>query len=173
MIQTRVEYQAKASTDTLELVETFEVITGALFQQSFNRVKPDLERALRTEPPRRPWGRNDFVSDASRRAFFAKTGGRPYQRTGRYRFSWMVSLRQTEGGAGMVVSNNTPWAKWVGGTFDRSRDFQQRGHKRTGWPNAQKTTDFYKGAMLDDFGGRLNRFLDERLGTVTTSSRNR
>ncbi len=173
MISARVEYKAQATANAAHVVETFTVITAALFKQTYDKVGKEYERALRIEPPRRYWDKTDFVSDAQRRAFFAKTKGQAYQRTGKYRMAWIVSLLQTDGGGAIRASNDRPEARFVGGTFNRQRDFQQRGHKRTGWQSVRDTADTYNAAAVTDFTARKNKYLDSALGTSTTSTRNR
>lgn len=173
MIKQRLEYQAVASENALHVMETFQVITAALFKQTYDKEGKQFERALRVEPPRRYWDRTDFVNDASRRAFFAKTEGAAYQRTGKYRMAWVVSLLRTEDGAAIRASNNRPEARFVGGTFDRKRDFQQKGHTRTGWNRVRDTADTYNARMVTDFTARKNKYLNEALGASTTSARSR
>ncbi len=173
MISARLEYKAQATENAAHVMETFTVITGALFKQTFNKVGKEYERELRVEPPRRYWDKTDFVSDAQRRAFFAKTKGQAYQRTGKYRMAWVVSLVQTDGGAAIRASNDRPEAKFVGGTFNRQRDFQQKGHTRTGWNKVRDTSDKYNMAMVADFTARKDKYLNQALGTSTTSTRNR
>lgn len=173
MIQARVEFQGEVITAVENLAHDFNVISFALFRQTYNKVGKQMLYALRFTPPRRYWKGDDFVSDASRRAFFAKTGGKAYQRTGRYAKAWQVILRQTPNGGEIVARNDVAYAKFVGGSFNRSRDFQQPGHKRTGWPNAAATVDYWQEQAIEDFETRLDKTLDERLGRVAFSTRNR
>lgn len=173
MIRQRLEYRAVASENAVHVMETFQVITAALFKQTFDKVGKEFERALRVEPPRRFWDRTDFVNDASRRAFFAKTGGKAYVRTNKYRMAWVVSLLRTENGGAIRASNERPEAKFVGGTFDRKRDFQQKGHTRTGWNRVRDTADTYNARIVADFTARKDKYLNEAFGKSTTSTRNR
>lgn len=174
MISIRLEYETEVFTQIANDIETFNVIAYALFQQSFNKVKNPLLSDLRTTPRRRYWERQDFVSDASRRAFFAKTGGKAYQRTGKYAAGWSVTLRKTDGGGQIVIQKRESYAKFVGGSFARSgRDFQQRGHIRTGWKKSQLTTDARLMEAQKDFEQRVMKFIDDRWGKVSTRARNR
>lgn len=172
MIQTRVEYTSTALANAEDFCDTYATIAFALFRQSFNKARPDILRKLKVEPPRRYWEKSDFVSDASRRAFFAKTGGGAYQRTGKYRNAWAVVLEQTPDGGAIKTRNDVPYAKWVGGSFSRSQDFQQPGHKRTGWVNARNVMDEANREIIADFAQRRNKYLDERFG-VSVGTRNR
>lgn len=174
MIRIRLEYNADVFTQIANDIETFNVIAYALFQQSFNKVRNPLLSDLRKTPRRRYWERSDFANDASRRAFFAKTGGKAYQRTGRYAAGWSVTLKKTDAGGEIVIGNSEPSAKFVGGTFARSgRDFQQKGHIRTGWPRSQNTADKWLEAAQIDFEQRVNKYIDDRWGKVSTGTRNR
>ena len=173
MISQRIEYHAVATENALHVMETFEVITAALFKQTFDKVGKEYERALKFEPKRRYWERSDFVSDAQRRAFFAKTGGQAYTRTSKYRMAWAVTLIRMDNGGAIRASNDRPEARFVGGTFDQRRDFQQPGHTRTGWPRARDVAAEYNAKAVADFTQRKNRYLDQALGTATFTQRNR
>lgn len=174
MIQVRLEYDTEVLTEIENDIRSFEVIAFALFNQSLNKVKRPLLADLRKTPKRRYWERRDFASDASRRAFFAKTGGRAYTRTGRYAAGWNVEIRKTDNGGEIVIHNREPYAKWVGGSFARSgRDFQQRGHIRTGWPRTQDTTDKWTQALFTDFEQRVDKYIRDHWGRVSTGTRNR
>lgn len=172
-IRIRLEYDAQTFTQIATEIETFEVIAFALLGQSLDKVKRPFLSDLRKTPRRRYWERKDFANDASRRAFFAKTGGKAYQRTGQYAAGWDITLKKTEQGGQIVVSNKRPEAKFVGGTFSRSgRNFQQKGHIRTGWPSSQTTADKWLLAAQDDFAKRVDKYLSDKFGRVTTSRRN-
>lgn len=174
MISIRLEYDAEIFTQIANEIESFGVIAHALLGQSLNKVKPPFLSELRKTPRRRYWEAKDFANDASRRAFFAKTGGKAYQRTGRYAAGWTIKLQKTDDGGSIVVSNNTPYGKFVGGSFARSgRDFQQRGHIRTGWPRSQNTADKWLGEAQKDFEQRVDKYLSKELGRVVTTRRNR
>lgn len=173
MIRIRLEYNADVFTQIANDIETFNVITYALFQQAFNKVRPQVLRDLKQTPRRRYWEHSDFASDASRRAFFAKTKGQPYTRTGKYAAGWSVDLKKTDSGGQIVISNREPYAKFVGGSFARSgKDFQQKGHIRTGWPKSQNAADKWLQVAQDDFAQRVNKYVDERWGRIATSTRN-
>jgi hypothetical protein len=173
MIQIRLEYDEQVFTQIANDIESFQVIAFALLGQSLNKVKPLALADLRRTPRRRYWESSDFANDASRRAFFAKTGGKAYTRTGRYAAGWNMTLRKTDSGGEIVINNKEPSAKFVGGTFARSgRDFQQRGHIRTGWPKSQTTADKWLKAAQDDFEVRVGKYIDDRWGKVSTGTRN-
>lgn len=173
MIRIRLEYDTEVFTRIANEIETFEVIVQALLGQSLNKVRPPFLSDLRRTPRRRYWTRDDFASDASRRAFFAKTGGKAYQRTGRYAAGWQIRLQKTETGGAIVVSNRETYAKFVGGSFARGgRDFQQRGHIRTGWPRSQDTADKWLIEAQVDFEQRVSKYLSTEFGRVITARRN-
>jgi hypothetical protein len=174
MIRIRLEYSREAFTQIENDIETFSVIAYALLNQALNKVKQPFLAELRKTPRRRYWEAKDFASDASRRAFFAKTGGKAYQRTGKYAAGWSININKTEDGGQIVVSQKEPYAKYVGGTFARSgRDFQQKGHIRTGWPHSQDTADKWLLAAEEDFIQRVDKYLSNDFGRVSTSQRNR
>lgn len=173
MIRIRLEYNTEIFTQIANDIETFEVIAYGLFRQSFDKVKPQVLGELRKTPRRRYWERKDFASDASRRAFFAKTGGKAYTRTGRYAAGWSVTLKKTDNGGQIVISNREPYAKFVGGSFARGgRDFQQKGHIRTGWPKSQNVADKWLIAAQEDFEQRVDKYLSTQFGRVVTARRN-
>lgn len=173
MIRIRLEYNREVFTQLANEIETFEVIAYALLGQSLNKVKQPFLSELRKTPRRRYWEAKDFASEASRRAFFAKTGGKPYQRTGAYAAAWEIVLQKTEDGGAIVVRNRKEYAKFVGGSFARGgRDFQQRGHIRTGWPKSQTTADKWLMAAQDDFTQRVDKYLSTQFGRVITARRN-
>lgn len=172
-VQIRLEYTPEVFTQIANEIETFEVIAFALLNQSMNKVKPLALSELRKTPRRRYWEKRDFVSDASRRAFFAKTRGKAYTRTGRYAAGWNMTARKTDSGGEIVINNKEPHAKFVGGSFSRSgHDFQQRGHIRTGWPKSQVTTDKWLLAAQKDFEDRVGKYVETRFGRVGTNTRN-
>lgn len=176
MIRVRLEYDRETLTKIENDLETFEVIAYALFNQSFNKVRPPLLSALRKTPRRRYWEGKDFANPASRRAFFAKTKGKAYVRTGRYAAGWNVSIKKTENGGSLIITNTTPgdYGKFVGGSFARTgKNFQQRGHVRTGWPKSQDTTDKYLLEAQNDFEQRVAKYINTEFGRVSTSTRNR
>lgn len=173
MIQIRLEYNSEIFTQIQNDIQTFEVIALALLNQSMNKVRPPLLSELRKTPRRRFWERKDFANDASRRAFFAKTGGKAYVRTGKYARGWTVSLKKTDGGGSIIISNKEPAAKFVGGSFARSgKDFQAKGHIRTGWPKSQVTVDKWLVEAQKDFEQRVGKFINERWGNVSANRRN-
>lgn len=173
-IRVRLDYNAQSFINIEDFVQSFGAVVLDLFKETQEVIAPQFLAELRYTPPRRYWESGDFQSDAQRRAFFAKTGGRPYQRTGQYAQSWKIAFKQTQDGGQIVISNTAPYAKFVGGSFARSgRDFQQRGHKRTGWPRSADTVDFWLTAATEDFEKRLSKYIDESFGKVTISRRNR
>lgn len=173
MIQTRVEYSGQRLQAAERDAATFTVISFALFRQSYNKTRPALLRALTFTPNRRYWTKDDFASDASRRAFFAKTGGKAYTRTGRYAKSWQVNLVQTDDGGAVTARNDAEYAKFVGGSFSRSKNWQQKGHIRTGWPNAADAAEIYFNELLKDFGERMRKYARNDFANVSVSTRNR
>lgn len=174
MIAIRLEYDRETFTAIENDIETFGVIAFALLGQSLNKVKSPFLNDLKRTPRRRHWERKDFANDASRRAFFAKTKGQAYQRTGKYAAGWELKLQKTENGGEIVLRNREKYAKFVGGSFARSgKDFQQRGHIRTGWPRSQSTADKWLIAAEKDFMERVDKFLSQQFGRVVTARRNR
>lgn len=172
-IQIRLEYTPEIFTQIENEIETFEVIAFALLNQSMNKVRPPALSELRKTPRRRYWERKDFVSDASRRAFFAKTKGKAYTRTGKYAEGWTMTTRKTDNGGEIVINNKVPHAKFVGGSFSRSgKDFQQKGHIRTGWPKSQVTADKWLLEAQKDFEERVGKYVETRFGRVSTRTRN-
>jgi hypothetical protein len=173
-IRMRLEYDAQALIDIEQFAQDFGAVVFKLFKEIHAVIQPQMLAELRYTPARRPWEAKDFQSDAQRKAFFAKTGGKPYQRTGQYARGWSVTVKQTNDGGQIVVTNSTPYGKFVGGSFARSgKDFQQRGHKRTGWPRSSATADFWIEAAQEDFERRLAKYVDESIGTVSLGRRNR
>lgn len=182
MIRIRLEYNSEIFTQIANDIETFEVLTKALFKQSVNKVKPDALRELRLTPARRQWKKEDFANDKSRKAFFASTKGKPYERTGKYAAGWQIEIKDTDTGGQMVISNNASsmnngkrvfYGKFVGGSFARSgRDFQQKGHVRTGWPKSQNTADKWLLVAQDDFEQRVTKYIGDKWGKVSTGTKN-
>jgi hypothetical protein len=95
------------------------------------------------------------------RWYFAAMNGRiPGVRiptaNGRYRRSGGLKRRmffksQERNGAIEVVAGNTgDKAKFVVGSFDRRRNYQVPGHRRTGWPLLAKTVDFWLDAADEE-----------------------
>lgn len=116
----------------LEKISQFtEIFPAAMIEtakRTFNqRIRLGLLAQLRKYPKRRYWTREDFASDASRRAFFAKTGGKPYQRTGRLAGGWRTDISTTDNAIAFSVTNSVPYEKWVSGQD------QVFGHAKTGW----------------------------------------
>jgi hypothetical protein len=174
VIKVRLEYSREILTKIENDLETFEVIAYALFNQSFNKVRQPLLAALRKTPKRRYWEGKDFANPASRRAFFAKTKGKAYTRTGRYAAGWNVSIKKTDEGGQLIITNTTNYGKFVGGSFARTgKNFQQRGHIRTGWPKSQDTTDKYLLEAQIDFEQRIDKYINTEFGRVSTTTRNR
>lgn len=156
MIRVRLEYSTDVFTQIENDIESFEIIAFALLRQSMDKVKRPLLSDLRKTPKRRYWEGKDFANDASRRAFFAKTGGKAYERTGKYAAGWDLNIRKTDSGGELVVANKEPYAKYVGGSFARSgRDFQQKGHVRTGHARSTDSNDKWAETVLDDFVQRV------------------
>ncbi len=173
-IRMRLDYQPEVLINLEQFVEDFGKVVYELFQETHAKIQAPLLAELRYTPPRRYWEGKDFQSDAQRRAFFAKTGGKPYQRTGKYAAGWRVTVSRAGEGGQMVITNLAPYGKFVGGSFARSgKDFQQRGHKRTGWPKSVHTADFWIEAATEDFEQRLAKYIDENFGVVRLGRRNR
>jgi hypothetical protein len=144
-----------------------------------------LLEELRTYPSRAAslpfvWSRNKEKNEKARRWYFAAirrgeipTSGGRYQRTGEYAKSWTGKLLKDGTTRTIRISNSYPAAKWIGGSFDRNRDFQIPGHKKTGWARSADTFDFYAEAAQEEMRKRFDRVFDEGFGKLRTRARNR
>lgn len=108
-------------------------------KREFNkRIRIGFHSSLRRTPKRRYWERKDFVNDASRRAFFAKTKGKAYVRTGNLNRNERVEVIETDNSITFTASNPTPYDRWVKGNR------QVKGHARTQWTKRSQTFDEWR-----------------------------
>lgn len=89
--------------------------------------------------------------------------GSRYVRTFRLQRGWAVTLQVDGGNAGvqidLVVTNSTPYTKWVVGTLTNvdalARQTQRDFHARNGWPLALNTTRYWFDQYADRFVNAL------------------
>lgn len=128
LIRTELIVDFSQTDKTFVQVSAFPETLKRVATRAFNqRIRLGLLSQLRKTPKRRPWTRGDFVSDKQRRAFFAKTHGQPYQRTGRLVAGWRTDLIVNDEAIAFTISNPASAEKYVQGKF------QQPGHAKTGW----------------------------------------
>ena len=128
LIRTEVVYDYARINELVVFSQQFPGLVKQVAKREFNqRIRLGLLAQLRKTPKRRPWDRTDFVNDASRRAFFAKTGGQPYQRTGALAAAWRVDIAEGDNAIAFTASNSKNYEKWVTGRR------QVKGHAKTGW----------------------------------------
>lgn len=127
-------------------------------RQAFNqRIRLPFLGQLRKTPRRRYWTGSDFVSDAQRRAFFAKTGGKAYQRTGELAAGWSVNLTVSDNAIAISASNKTPYEKWVTGSR------QQFGHAKTGWGKHEDVFDVWRRKTIAVITDEIEKLLLEAI----------
>ena len=124
------------------------------FSRSLNL--PILQQ-LRKTPKRRYWTAEDFESDAQRRAFFAKTGGKAYQRTGNYARGFKADIVEGDNFIDFGYVNPVPYARFVGGVD------QQFGHVRTGWPHSTAVVIEQRPRAVTVFGQAIEDYIDENI----------
>jgi hypothetical protein len=124
------------------------------------RVNLPILQQLRKTPPRRYWTGDDFVNDASRRAFFAKTKGKAYVRTGKYAAGWQADIQETETSISFGYINPVDYSGFVGGQQ------QVKGHIITGWPNSADVITANQPRMAYVFGEAISQYLDEQIGAI-------
>ncbi len=125
---------------------------------AFNkRIRIGFHSALRKTPKRRYWERGDFANDASRRAFFAKTKGKAYKRTGALQRAEKVEVIEDDKSITFTSSNPTPYDKWVKG------DRQVKGHKKTDWKTRSKTFDEWRERTGNAMISEISEMVQERL----------
>lgn len=135
MIRTEVTFDYVRFSAVIAFPDVFPSEVKKAAKTAFNkRIRVGFLSSLRKTPKRRYWTKDDWSSDAQRRAFFAKTGGAPYVRTGKLQKAEQIRIEENGNTVLFGSSNPTPYDKWVKG------DRQVRGHKRTGW---NRRTDIY------------------------------
>jgi len=173
-----IKVTANVSTSIIDALdnrlESINALVADIGRDVANDYTPLLERELATNvPPKRSFPSDypiEWVSDAQRRAFFAKTKGKPYVRTGQLANSWTVDVT-TEGGIFSInVRNPANAAKYVYGSLSRQSPgrFQQRFHKITGWPVAAEIIRPVLQEMIDEFADKFRDAIGD-FGNVTGS----
>lgn len=174
-IRARLVADTQAFTDWENILADFGMVMGAIAGDTFKAIEPHILDELRYEPPSVHY---PFVwtTEKQRRAYWATDGfgaGIPYKRTHRYSQAWKLDLLRDGDTFTFRVSNDDPKAKWVGGSFDRRREFQQPGHVASGWPKSLETVDFWLEAAGDEFQKAFDRMIDSTFGGLTLTRRNR
>lgn len=174
-IRARLVAETQAFTDWENILADFSMVMETIAGDVNTAIEEPMLAELRYEPPGVYY---PFVwaSLKQMRAYFASDGfgaGIPYQRTHRYSQSWRLDMLREGDTFTFRVSNDDPAAKWIGGSFDQRREFQQPGHIASGWPRSQDTVDFWLDAAGDEFEKAFNQVIDETFGSLTLRRRNR
>ena len=155
-IETRFNYSG--IDRVIHVVSIFPQEMKKIARAAFSRrINLPVLQQLRKTPKRRYWTAGDFESDASRRAFFAKTGGKAYVRTGKYAAGWKADITEDEQSITFGYANPVPYADKVGGQG------QVRGHTITGWPFSGDIMTANQPRSVMVFGEAIGSYLDEQL----------
>lgn len=175
MIQNRTEIHNEPLLQMQRWLDNFSDVTLDLGRETFREVQPHLLDEL-THIPGSPVYPIRWTSEKQRRFVMAKLrreNNLPYQRTGQLAAGWEVLFVETKDGFDMKTRHADPVAKFVYGSFDRRRQFKQRFHSDTGWPDAAATVDFWNEAFVEGYTDRFNRYIRDDLGRFTEVRRNR
>lgn len=182
MIRASFDFDAQPLLDFERFADGFDRVVDTISTDVFKAIERPLLDDLRTYPARAAvlpfvWSRNKAANERARRYYFAviaksNPGGR-YQRTGKYAQSWTVTLRKSGSVRTISAGSNYPAAKFIGGSFNRNRDFQIPGHKVTGWPQSAKTVDFWLNASQEETERQFDRVIASELGIRSSGRRNR
>lgn len=143
----------------IEFVGDFSDEVRTVAKREFNaRIRIGFLSSLRTTPKRRYWDKTDFVSPASRRAFFAKTHGKAYQRTGTLAKSWRTFIEETDTSVAFGAENTAPYHKWVEGSL------QQKGHARTGWKKSDDRFEEWRPRTVDVIVKAVGQLIADKVG---------
>jgi hypothetical protein len=130
----------------------FHQVAGDLWQETFDAVRPSFQNEVEHYAPK-------------------KRGSR-YRRTGRLKRGWIIRFVRNGESFQIVVSNSTPYAKWVVGSFDQRRNFQTEMHRDTGWVLIDSTVKYWFGVIQEEFQQRYERYLSG-FGVFKITRRNR
>lgn len=159
LIRAEVVYDYSGLDNLIEFTAEFPAEVKKVAKREFNqRIRLGLLSQLRKTPRRRSWDRTDFVSDASRRAFFAKTHGKPYQRTGALAAAWQVGVVESDNAIAFYASNSKDYEKWVTGNR------QVKGHIRTGWGKHETVLDAWRPRVVDVVVNAVGELIDSKVG---------
>lgn len=159
LIRAEVVYDFSNLDRVIDLVDNFPAEVNQVAKREFNqRIRLGLLAQLRKTPKRRPWDRTDFVSDASRRAFFAKTHGKPYQRTGALAAAWSVGVVESDSAIAFYANNSKDYEKWVTGGQ------QQKGHIRTGWGKHETVVDAWRPRVVEVVVNAVGQLIADKVG---------
>lgn len=184
MIRASVRFDATPLYDFGTFARDFENVVDSIAEETHQAIAPKLLSELQYYPRAATlpfvWSRNAKSNERARRYYFAAvrrgeipTSGGRYQRTNQYAKSWRVDLQKSGGLRTISARTNYPGAKFVGGSFDRRRDFQIPGHQTTGWPRSIETVDFWFNAAQQEIRRAFDRTIEDRLGVLVTRRVNR
>ena len=121
------------------------IVTASLNIAKFFDAQNIVANDLLPIPPRRSYPQDYPLewSDEERRAYFAAVQAGlttfPYQRTGQLFSAFGIKTEKIASGARVTISNTTPYAPDVVGTFETPAP-QKRYHRITGWVPIVETT---------------------------------
>lgn len=153
MIRTRITVNSQPLIDMERFVSDFARITGDLGEEVGRKIVPLLLDEMQHYPP--------------------VPAGSTYKRTFRLRRGMKARIVRSGSEVQLIAENNTPYAKWVVGTFDRRRKYQTRKHARTGWVLLAATTSEWQDAFTEEYRKGFDRMIDSTAGKFSTVRRNR
>jgi hypothetical protein len=178
--RTRLEIDPNPIVDGKRYVKRFEDVFNGTAQDTFDELQPEFLEALRYTPGAslnglnsdQPfvWSTDPVKNKAARGWWFANfPNGR--ERTGALNDAWTVALERAGKALQLLVSNITPYTKWVVDTFDQRRNYQIPGHARTGWRRVNETTATFFDRFDREFRKRFGESIPRMWGDVTTTRR--
>ncbi len=158
LIRTEVVFDYSSIDRLVTFAAQFPDELKRVAKREFNQyIRLGLLAQLRKTPRRRPWDRTDFVNDASRRAFFAKTKGKPYVRTGALAKAWKTDVVESDNAIAFAISNAKDYEKWVTGNR------QVKGHIRTGWGKHEDVAKEWYPRVVNVVTNGVARLIEEKV----------
>jgi hypothetical protein len=138
MIRSNWKINTKPIDDLIERAADFGDLVGGLAEEVFAEREAELLYELQDYPPPRP--------------------NQKYQRTYRLKNGWEVGGNRTPNGFEVEIDNSTPYAKYVVGSFAKSRtaaaEFQAEVHQGR-WVLAVDTLNFWYEDFTEDFNQKF------------------
>lgn len=158
LVRAEVVFDYSRIDSLIEFTQQFPGELKRVAKREFNqRIRLGLLSQLRKTPKRRPWDKTDFVNDASRRAFFAKTKGKPYVRTGALAAAWKTDVGESDNAIAFSISNSKDYEKWVTGKR------QVKGHIRTGWGRHETVAEAWYPRVVNVVNNAVSRLIEEKV----------
>jgi hypothetical protein len=154
-IKARLIIQGTPFRDEINAINALEEMMREAAQRTQEIVEPHFLQEVAHYPPaaKLPFG---FGTEKSKRYYFGvivknkRRGGR-YVRTGQLQQSFFMRFLQSRRGVEFVFGSSSDASKWVVGSFDKRRDYQVIGHKRTGWFPIASTANYWRDVAQDEF----------------------